>query len=401
MIECLPLRRAQTHEPAAPGETILPALSYAPDYIILGIFFGPVYSIKAHLLTITALRVMTPRHETTRSLLDRALAMFREAAPAKDVEPDLVRKREQAVSARMQKATYMDIVSQSSANPANKQAPPSTGNGTAGEALGISAGVGDRMDTDPPHGENRQLNQKRAPSRSNTTLSLDTQVSAASATLLGRCGDVLAALIKLWDRRNEEFQAITNGGRGPDWFGKPGGFWMTAKGPPGGPPGMNGGGVSESSEQQHAQSRNPSRSGDGGGRRDGEEEEDELASDGENEPLTEDAQHMPLGIDERRGFAISSSPMSHIQPNTPGTPLLGNNPPPSALGMDPKSSSTGFTPAFGAFPMMEDHAELLGSSFSFDLAPFYDPSFYDSFMFDTSGGLEGMGFPSGTATYMG
>jgi len=170
----------------------------------------------------------------------------------------------------------------------------------------------------------------------------------ASTSLVGRCADVLTALGKLWDARTAEWHA--NEGAGLHRRRQPP---LSVSLPP-----PNG----------HPHSWKEPRSGQG------DEEEDELASDIGDAPVPGQSHHSPY----------------NQQPMAPS----GNSP--SASGQMVGAS---FKPA----PQIGPN-ELFGTQFNFDLASFWDGSFFDPmFMFDMSANnlslasFSQAGGPGGTA----
>jgi len=349
MIESLALRRLfMNDEPAILGEKIMPALAYVPDHVLYALSFGPIYTVKAHLLSITILQVLLPRHETTRSLLERTIDMFREAVP-KDQDAE---KRAKVLEERLRAASHMEIthdgcptVPQSLPFTADeKSCPPPKEEPEDDKSTGET-----KKDAGAPHPE------------SATAASPPTPTAApASTSLVGRCADVLTALGKLWDARTAEWHANESAGlhrrRQP----------ALSEGLP--PP--NG----------HPHSWKDPRSGQG------DEEEDELASDIGDAPLPGQSHHSPYN--QQPMTPSGNSPYGHNLPSAPGSASFKPGP---QIGPD----------------------ELFGTQFNFDLASFWDGSFFDPmFMFDTpannlslmsfsqAGGSGGSGGTAGGTTYI-
>jgi len=79
MATSLVLHRLHAH-PLNMVETNFYPITYAPDYTLFSILFGASYTVKVQTMMIFLTREASSSTEITRSILDRVLAMFREAS---------------------------------------------------------------------------------------------------------------------------------------------------------------------------------------------------------------------------------------------------------------------------------------------------------------------------------
>lgn len=407
MIESLTLRRHHmTQEPVISGEKVLPALAYVPDYVCYALFFAPIYTVKAHILAITLLQLLSPRHETTRSLLDRQIDMFREAAQSSSAssktsgtattttkadsggatagDNDWSKELERKAKA----ANYLEIeTSEGKIETFGKSPLPAIDPSVSDDVVESVTAVenGESMSVDPPTATSDtvgtestgaaaaaaagEADAKPAPA-ANPRLSRI--ASPPSDTLVGRCADVLSALVKLWDARTTEWFANEAAGV-HDRHRLSDKVRSSVNGQP--PTPQDRSGNSGGGGGGHGGRGGPRHHG-------GDEEEDELASDnGDSAP--------PVNTSS----SLSGPPLSAGTPSSLG----GLQPAPTAIGGPIELRSS--TPAFGsgyagggfsspaniAAQIGLDANQLLGTEFNFDLAPFYDPTFFDPmFMFDAS-----------------
>ena len=364
MIDSLTLRRLfMNDEPAIPGEKILPALAYVPDYMLCALFFGPIYTVKAHLLSITVLQVLSPRYETTRSLLDRTIDMFREAVPK---DQDAEKRAEE----RLRAASYLEIVTQDGVQTISRPLPSGKETVTLPleEDRPDNKGVPENEDgANAPRPESATAPSAPASSGPNALAPTPAPVPAPapSPSLVGRCADILTALIKLWDARTAEWHANEATG-------------------------IHKRRQSLSSSNGHQHLWKEPRSGQG------DEEEDELASDNGDAPTLGKS---PMSLDGNSGGLVNRSTLIHTpgssstsynqQPLTPtGNSSFGFNFP-SAPGSGSTQMMGGGLNSLSSAAARKGPAELLGTQFNFDLGSFWDGSFFDPmFMFDMSANLD-------------
>jgi hypothetical protein len=387
MIESLTLRRLfMNDEPAIPGEKILPALAYVPDHMLYALFFGPIYTVKAHLLTITILQAFSPRHETTRSLLDRTIDMFREAVP-KDQDAE---KRAKVLEERLRAASYLEIITEDGVQTIpqpfreeEKSSPPldekPEGNKSTGEMKEEGSALQVESATTSSAPATSSSNAPPPPPPPPALALAPAPAPAPSTSLVGRCADVLTALIKLWDARAAEWHANEAAGlhkrRQPLAFSRENASSSNSNG----------------HDHHHHSSKEPHSGGHG------DEEEDELASDNGDTPAPGQSHQSPMSHEDTGPGGSGSRPTiprtaTYNQPITP-TPNSSSGPNlPSALGGSASGQKMGSgTPMSGApVPYWQmGPIELLGTQFYFDLASFWDGSFFDPmFMFDMSANLD-------------
>lgn len=381
MIESLTLRRLfMNDEPAIPGEKILPALAYVPDHMLYALFFGPIYTVKAHLLTITILRIFSPRHETTRSLLDRTIDMFREAVP-KDQDAE---KRAKILEERLRAASYLEIITQDGVQTIPQPLPPTKeekssppreekpeDNKNDDEMMGKAS---------VPQPESERTAFALAASSSNALSPAPAPAPPApapSTSLVGRCADVLTALIKLWDARTAEWHANEAAGlhkrRQPSAFSKD---------------------SSSSNSNGHGHHQNSLKEPHSGAQ--GDEEEDELASDNGDAPAPgQTHRHSPMSHGGSSGPSGPGSrpAITHTTTHNRSLTPTGNSPSgnnlPSVPGASAQLMGSGKPLSDGPLPQWQTGpTELLGTQLNFDLESFWDGSFFDPmFMFDMSANL--------------
>jgi len=199
----------------------------------------------------------------------------------------------------------------------------------------------------PPHANESAATGSGPETSISNTSALPASAPSPSPALVGRCADVLSVLVKLWDARTAEWHA--NEAAGLHKRRQPLSKENLA-----------------SNGQQH--SSKESRSGQG------EEEEDELASDNGDPSLPAKYQDSYMSHDGGPGSrsTIANSPsrprhQHHPNPNNK-SPFRSPFPPGSASAQLVGSSSLG-SPQF---------TELLGGTpFNFDLASFWDETFFD------------------------
>lgn len=147
---------------AHPGEDALAPLAYAPEQLICTTLFGPTFVVKVQLLGVAVYNRNSMRSDMSRSLVERVRDMFREASPPS------------ADTASSTTKTQTD-------------APASAGE-TADHAV------------DQPHKDAR-------PDFSTVCIIPFPPISTPSvpsSTVVGRSGEVLTTLMKLWDNRKIE-----------------------------------------------------------------------------------------------------------------------------------------------------------------------------------------------------
>lgn len=148
---------------AARGERVLASLAYAPDCLVYALFFGPLFAIKIHLMALSVFNCEASRAEVTRSLLAKVLVMLQEASPTVMVGLNPRTTAEDSES----RANGTDVL-------------PS---GPVAETMTTETKpqlIGARHNSSPP--------------------------PMQSPSVVGRCADILRALLRLWDSRVQYFR---------------------------------------------------------------------------------------------------------------------------------------------------------------------------------------------------